>query len=64
MDEFAAAATRPVPRFGWNLKQAGMIPIIVGPGTLQMHLYATSTAAQGYGEYAWIEFETPRLVQK
>ena len=59
---FIDVSTGPLLECDWNIKNAGMIPIIVGPGSLQLHIIG-ATAMQGYGEYAWIEFETNMLVQ-
>ena len=61
MNEFAAAATMPQPRFEWNIRQAAMIPVLVGPATLMMHAWG-ATALQGWGEYTWAEFDTPALI--
>lgn len=63
MNEFAAADTMPSPRLDWNIRNQAVIPVLVGPATLQMHAYG-ATALQGWGEYVWAEFETPALVHK
>lgn len=59
---FADASTAPLLRFEWNVRSAGLLPVLVGPATLQLHVFG-GTAPQGYGEYAWVEFETPYLVK-
>lgn len=62
-DAFAQAAGS-LAQFEWNIRTASAIPILVGPATLQLNLAATTTAAQGFGEYVWAEFETHDLVAK
>ena len=47
--------------FEWDIKSASSIPVLVGPATLQMHAIATGTAMSGYGEYVWVEFDSPSL---
>lgn len=64
VEPFAAAQGVARMRYEWNLRTAGAIPVLVGPATLQMHLHATTTQPQGFGEYVWAEFETPLLVKK
>lgn len=62
VDPFAAEADR-LPRYEWSYKTAGFVPVLVGPATLQLHVFATTTQPQGFGEYVWAEFETPYLVK-
>lgn len=40
----------------WTIGDPDM-PILLGPATLQMHVYATGTAPQGFGEYTWVSVE-------
>lgn len=59
---FADVSTGPLLRADWNIRTAAAIPILVGPATLQAHIFG-ATKPQGYGEYVWVEFETPNVVQ-
>lgn len=60
--EFAATTDGQNPRFEWNIREAALIPILVGPATLQFHLWATATAPQGFSEVAWAELDKADLV--
>jgi len=60
LDPFVAAAGSMSPK-EWNIRLAAAIPILVGPATLQMHVFG-SAAPAGFGEYVWAEFDTPALV--
>ena len=51
-------------RLVWDIRTASNIPVLVGPATLQAHIYATGTDAEGFGEYVWAEFQTHELVVK
>ena len=64
VDPFGAAAGTSPFQLAWDIKTASNIPVLVGPATLQAHIIATSTDAEGFGEYVWAEFETPALVDK
>lgn len=44
----------------WTIDDPDM-PILLGPATLQMHVYATGTAPQGFGEYTWIYLDAVSL---
>lgn len=57
VDPFAANTGRPNPKYTWDIKSASNIPVIVGPGTLQMHAIATGDGGEGFGEYVWAEFD-------
>jgi hypothetical protein len=61
VDPFVAAAGTQVS-YAWNIRDAAAIPILKGPATLQMHISATGTAPQGFGEYVWAEFDAAKLV--
>ena len=63
LDMFAAVSTGPVPRYEWNIRTAGSVPVLVGPATLQMHAIGVADF-EGYGEFVWAEFDTPALVDK
>lgn len=64
VEPFAAAQGVARMRYSWNIRSAAAVPVLIGPATLQMHVVATTTAPQGFGEYVWAEFETPLLVKK
>lgn len=64
VDPFAAASTAPRPRYEWNIKDAGAIPVLVGPATLQAHIVATTDGPQGFGEYVWVEAPSSLLVKE
>lgn len=40
----------------WTIDDPDM-PVVLGPATLQHHVYATGTAPQGFGEYTWVELD-------
>lgn len=61
VDPFVLAAGSRSQR-DWDIRKDAVIPILVGPATLQMHTHATSSDAEGYLEAVWAEFETPVLV--
>ena len=44
----------------WTIDDPDM-PILLGPATLQMHVYATGTAPQGFGEYVWLSLDAASL---
>ena len=63
VDPFAQAATSTsIGSYGWNIRDAAAVPVLKGPATLQMHVSATGTAPQGFGEYVWAEFDVAALV--
>jgi|TARA_Y100000310_G_scaffold273098_1_gene288390 hypothetical protein len=67
VDPFVAAAGTMAGgsgRLEWDIRSSSAIPVLVGPATLQAHIYATGTDAEGFGEYVWAEFDTPALVTK
>jgi hypothetical protein len=64
VDPFVFAAAGAPRNLNWDIRKASVIPILVGPATLQMHTHATSSDAEGYLEAVWVEFETPDLVTK
>jgi len=43
-------------QYRWSINDPDM-PILLGPATLQVHIYATTTDPEGYGEYTWIELD-------
>ncbi len=61
LDMFAAVSTGPVPRYEWNIRTAGAVPILVGPATLFLH-GISGTDVEGYMEAVWAEFDTPAVV--
>lgn len=61
VDPFAVVSTGPRPQFTWDIKEESDIPILVGPATLQNHIYATTDGPEGFGEYVWVELETSEI---
>jgi len=62
IDPFVATAAGRLPGYRWDIKDSSVIPVLVGPATLQVHAVSTTDGPQGFGEYIWAEFDTPRLV--
>jgi len=44
----------------WTIDDPDM-PILLGPATLQVHIYGTTTDPEGYGEYTWVELDAKEL---
>lgn len=42
--------------YDWTYEDPSM-PILVGPATLQLHIYATGDGYHGYGSYTWVELK-------
>ncbi len=61
LDPFAVVSTGPRAKYAWDIKKESDIPIIVGPGTLQNHIFATTDGPEGFGEYVWVELETSEI---
>lgn len=40
--------------YDWTYEDPSM-PILIGPATLQLHIYATGDGYHGYGSYTWVE---------
>jgi hypothetical protein len=57
-DPFAAASTAPRPRYEWRAFESMVIPILVGPATLQTHVVATTDGPQGFSEVIWAELDS------
>lgn len=64
VDPFVFAAAGAPRNLNWDIKNNSVVPIIVGPGTLQMHSFATTSDAEGYVEAVWAEFTTRDLIDK
>jgi hypothetical protein len=47
-------------RYTWGINDPSM-PILLGPATLQLHVYATGDGYHGYGQYTWIELDADSL---
>lgn len=43
--------------YDWTYEDPSM-PILIGPATLQVHIYATGDGYHGYGSYTWVELST------
>lgn len=56
----AAVSDTDQKHLSWTIDDPDM-PILLGPATLQVHIYATGTAPQGYGEYTWISLDAASL---
>lgn len=44
----------------WTIEDPDM-PFLLGPATIQHHIYATTTAPQGFGEYTWLELDAKEM---
>lgn len=64
IDPFIATAAGRLPGFRWDARGSSVIPTLVGPATLMLHIFATGDGPEGFAEYVWAEFETPSLIQK
>lgn len=56
----AAVTDADVHNHRWTINDPDM-PILLGPATIQMHVYGTTTDPEGYGEYTWVEFAASEL---
>jgi len=56
-DPFADNVNHGSRRHGFSYL-TDVLPYIVGPGTLQMHLYGTGNAVDGYLNVTWAEFDS------
>ena len=63
VDPFVAASAGRVPGLHWDRSQSSVKPILIGPATLMVYVFATGTAPAGFAEYTWIELETHKLVE-
>jgi hypothetical protein len=62
IDPFVATAAGRLPGFRWDIKTSSVIPVLVGPATLQVHAYAASDGVEGFSESVWVEMPTPDLL--
>ena len=46
--------------YNWTYKDPSM-PILLGPATLQVHIYATGDGYHGYGQYTWVELNAAEM---
>jgi hypothetical protein len=44
----------------WTVNDPSM-PILIGPATIQMHVYSGTDGPQGFGEYTWVELPASEL---
>ncbi len=61
IDPFVATAAGRLPGYRWDIKSATVIPILVGPATLQLWTIATGDGAEGFGQYVWAEIDKTAL---
>jgi len=46
--------------YRWTINDPDM-PILLGPATIQHHIYGTGTDPEGFGEYTWVELDAAEL---
>jgi len=50
-------------RLEFSKRTLGYRPVLVGPATLQWHVYATTDGPEGFAEVTWIEDDTADMVK-
>ena len=61
IDPFVATAAGRLPGYRWDIKSATVIPILVGPATLQLWTFAAVDGPGGFAEYVWAEIDKTAL---
>lgn len=63
VDPFVFAAAGAPRNFNWDIKNSSVVPVLVGPASLQLNHAATGSDAEGYIKAIFTAFPSPDLVR-